>query len=120
MEITVFRDPPVGQEERALPAVQYNLARLLQARSPNGVAFVPIRSMQMLAILDDDEFVFLDSQYKSWVEVSWQNFRPQARGALDDPVPWTAARISLACRPSSSRPCRRWPARPGSTGQQSC
>jgi hypothetical protein len=60
------------------------------------VAFVPIRSMQVLAILDRDEFVFLDSQYKSWVMLAWQGFRPDERGALDEPV-----RFELACYEAS-------------------
>lgn len=88
MEITVYRDQPIAKEARTLPAAVYNLAHSLIARSPNSVVFVPIRSMQMLAILDDEEFIFLDSQYKSWVEIAWRNFRPQARDALDEAVPY--------------------------------
>lgn len=90
MEITVYRDRPIGTEAKTLPAAIYNLAHSLIARSPSGVVFVPIRSMQMLAILDREEIVFLDSQYKSWVEVAWQRFRPQARASLDQPVPYEA------------------------------
>jgi hypothetical protein len=51
---------------------------------------VPIRSMQYLAILDREEFVFIDNQYKSWIEIAWQHFRPQVRDSLDDPVPYEA------------------------------
>ena len=88
MEITVFRDPPLGSEPRQLPAAQYNLARMLQSRSPRGVAFVPIRSMQVLAILDAEEFVFVDSQYKQLAVLAWHGFRSQERMSLDDPVPF--------------------------------
>lgn len=90
MEITVYRDQPIAREARTLPAAIYNLAHKLLARSPAGVVFVPIRSMQMLAILDAEEFVFLDSQYRSWVEVAWRQFHPQARHSLDEPVPYEA------------------------------
>lgn len=90
MEITVFREPPLSSEARTLPAAQYNLARMLQARSPRGVAFVPIRSMQVLAILDAEEFVFVDSQYKQLAVLAWQGFRPQLREALDQAVPFEA------------------------------
>lgn len=86
MEITVYRDHPLYREARKLPADTYNLARTLQARSPSGVAFVPIRSMQVLAILDRDEFVFLDSQYKTWAMLAWQCFRSDERATLEDPV----------------------------------
>lgn len=91
MEITVFRDAPVAREPRNLPASQYNLARVLQGRSPAGVAFVPIRSMQILAILDADEFVFVDSQYKQLALLAWQDFQPQQRESLDEPVPFSAS-----------------------------
>ncbi len=90
MDITVFSSPPLSREPRGLPSAQYNLARMLQARSPRGVAFVPIRGMQFLAILDAEEFIFVDSQYKQWAVLAWQGFRPQARASLDDPVPFEA------------------------------
>ena len=86
MEITVYRDQPLGREALTLSGAVYNLARTLQARSPRGVAFVPIRSVQMLAILDAEEFVFLDSQFKSWVEIAWQSFGTNQRGGLDEAV----------------------------------
>lgn len=91
MEITVYRDQPFLREARRLPAETYNLARVLQARSPSGAAFVPIRSMQVLAIVDRDEILFLDSQYKSWVMLAWQAFRPDERTALDEPVAYRLA-----------------------------
>lgn len=90
MEITVYRNQPLDREGRTLPASIYNLARTLQRRAPSGVAFVPIRSMQVLAILDREEFIFLDSQYKNWVEIAWREFRPSQRDSLDDPVTFTA------------------------------
>lgn len=91
MEITVYRDQPISSEASTLAASTYNLAHGLIARSPSGVVFVPIRSMQMLAILDNEEFVFLDSQYRNWVEIAWRHFRPQAREALDEAVPFELA-----------------------------
>ncbi|HRH80942.1 MAG TPA: hypothetical protein PLW81_07840 [Thiobacillaceae bacterium] len=91
MEITVYRDQSLLRQERTLPAAVYNLARTLQRRSPSGVAFVPIRSMQVLAILDRDEFVFLDSQHKTWAMLAWQRFRPDERASLDDPVGYELA-----------------------------
>ncbi len=88
MEITCFRDSERSRETRTLPATVYNLARHLIARSESGVVFVPIRSMQYLAILDGEEFVFVDHLHKSWIEIAWQHFRPQARSALDEAVPY--------------------------------
>lgn len=90
MEITCYRDKEIASELRSLPAATYNLAHTLLVRSPSGVLFVPIRAMQYLAILDVEEFIFLDSERKCWVDIAWQNFRPQARTSLDDPVPYRA------------------------------
>ncbi len=90
MEITCYRDKEVASETRSLPAATYNLAHTLLARSPSGNVFVPVRSMQYLAILDAEEFVFLDGNSKCWIDVAWRHFRPQQRAALDEPVPYEA------------------------------
>lgn len=86
MEISLYRDQALKRESSLLPAATYNLAHTLLARSPSGCVFVPIRSMQYLAVLDTQEFVFVDNQYRAWVEIAWQHFRPQARASLDAPV----------------------------------
>jgi hypothetical protein len=90
MEISCYRDTELAREPRFLPASTYNLAHTLLARSPNDCLFVPIRSMQFLAILDDEEFVFLDGVRKCWIDIAWQNFRPQDRVSLDEPVAYQA------------------------------
>ncbi|WP_414041680.1 hypothetical protein ACJU26_06410 [Acidithiobacillus sp. M4-SHS-6] len=108
MEITVYRAAPLFRKPRTLPAVTYNLARMLQARSPKGVAFVPIRSMQVLAILDSTEFVFLDSQYKSWAMLAWQGFHPNVRTALDAPVPFECVHYEDTAREAMRRLVREF------------
>lgn len=90
MEIICYRDTELRRETRLLPAPTYNLAHTLLAHSPSEAVFVPIRSMQYLAILDHEEFIFLDSIHKNWIEISWQNFHPQQRSALDEPVKYDA------------------------------
>lgn len=87
MEITVYRGKPLGTEARHLPAAVYNLMHGLLARSGSAV-FVPIRSMQYLAIIDAEEVIFVDHQRKSEVEIAWRRFCPQARSGLGDPVPY--------------------------------
>ena len=89
MEITVYRDQPLARESRHLPAATYNLAHGLLARNA-GTLFVPIRGMQFLAIVDAEEIVFVDHLSKHRVEIAWQGFRPQARVALDEAVPYEA------------------------------
>jgi hypothetical protein len=88
MELTLYRDRPVSSTPRTLPATVYNLARALVARSPQGCVFVPVRGLQYLAVIDREEFVFVDSCYPNIVAISWADFRPQARDALDEPVPY--------------------------------
>lgn len=90
MEITCYRNPELAREPRCLPAATYNLAHTLLARSPSGCLFVPIRAMQYLAILDAEEFVFVDGERKCWVDIAWQNFRPRDRAALDEAVAYEA------------------------------
>ncbi|MHB1291340.1 MAG: hypothetical protein ACYCY5_04030, partial [Sulfuricella sp.] len=90
MQITCYRNPESAREPRFLPAATYNLAHVLLSRSPNGCLFVPIRAMQYLAIVDAEEFVFLDGERKCWIDIAWQDFRPQMRTSLDDPVPYQA------------------------------
>lgn len=86
MEITLYREDEIGREARSLPAEMYNLARHLVAHSPTGVVFVPLRDMQYLAILDQEEFVFVDHLHKSRIDVSWQNFQPRQRSSLGEAV----------------------------------
>jgi hypothetical protein len=90
MELVCYRNAEFRREPRLLPAVVYNTAHLLLEHSREGVVFVPIRSMQYLAVIDHEEIIFLDSEHKSWVEIAWQNFRPQRRSSLDEPVPYEA------------------------------
>lgn len=90
MEITCYRDDEVARDSRYLPSTTYNLAVTLLAGCPTGHLFVPIRSMQYMAIVDSEEFVFLDIQRKCWIDIAWLNFRSSARTALDQPVEYEA------------------------------
>jgi hypothetical protein len=90
MEITCYRNPEIARESRRLPAATYNLAITLLARSSNNCLFVPIRSLQYLAILDGEEFVFVDGTSKCRIDIAWRNFRPMERSTLDAPVGYEA------------------------------
>lgn len=90
MEITCYRDAELHRETCHLPAATYNLAVTQLARSTNGNLFIPIRAMQYLAIVDAEEFVFVDGARKCWIDIAWRNFHPQTRTALSDPVPFDA------------------------------
>jgi hypothetical protein len=90
VEETFYRRAEVAREPRRLAAATYNLAHGLLARAPNGNLFVPIRSMQFLAVLDNVEIIFVDREGGRCIEIAWQRFRPQQRSALDEPVAYEA------------------------------
>ncbi len=88
MEESFYRDAEIAREPCTLPAATYNLAHTLLAQSGQGCLFVPIRSMQYLAVIDHEEIIFVDREGARMIELAWQRFNPQARSALDEPVPY--------------------------------
>jgi hypothetical protein len=87
MEERFYREQELARLPDFLAGATYNLAHTLLARAGKCL-FVPIRSMQYMAVLDAEEIIFVDSQNRAWVELAWQHFRPQARNALDERVPY--------------------------------
>jgi hypothetical protein len=96
VEETFYRPSELSREPRTLPAETYNLAHLLLKRAAGGCLFVPIRSMQFLAVVDGEEFIFVDREGKRMIELAWQRFAPQARQSLDQPVSYEAVYYSPA------------------------
>ncbi len=90
MEITLVRGRELMTEPRQLPAETYNTGRILLGQAGTGHVFVPIRSMQYLAIVDHEEIVFIDSAYKNVVAIAWTDFHPEQRSDLQEAVPYTA------------------------------
>ena len=92
---TFFLPAEVERRDWFAPAEIYNLYKSLLNRSLTGNVFVPIRSMQFLAVMDKDEIVFVDSQSYAVSEneggrlilVAWQFQHSREREALTDPVP---------------------------------
>lgn len=61
--VTLFRPPEISRKPWRLPADMYNVMTLIRAqrlRKGEQAAFVPIREMQFLAVLDQDEVLFVD------------------------------------------------------------
>jgi len=96
VEETFYRPPELSREPRTLPAETYNLARVMFQRAATGSLFVPLRGMQFLAVLDAEEFIFVDREGRRMIELAWQHFVPQARRALDEPVSYEAVYYSSA------------------------
>ena len=103
MQITVHRGPELWREPRSMAGATYNLARTLQMRSANGVAFVPIRSLQVLAIVDREEFVFVDSQQRALALLAWERLRPDHRTGLDQAVDFEAVGYGEPARDAMRR-----------------
>lgn len=91
MELRLYREDPILRETRHLPAEVYNLARLLLAHSGKPCVFVPVRSMQYLAVIDREEIVFVDREQPSQVQIAWQSFHRQERSALDERIEFEVA-----------------------------
>ena len=89
MELNFTRADEIGREQRTIPADLYNKIHLLFTRANGEHLFVPIRSMQYLAVVDKEEIVFVDGQGPRAIEISWQNFRASERENLRDPVSYT-------------------------------
>jgi hypothetical protein len=96
VEETFYRPPELAREARMLPAETYNLAHVLLTRAATGCLFVPIRSMQFLAILDGEEFIFVDREGRRMIELAWREFAPRERAALEAPVSYQAVYYSPA------------------------
>ena len=90
-----FRPEPVDRNETTISAALYNRCRLTRAHSGRDHLFIPIRAMQYLAVVDEDEIIFVDSQAYAVrggeggriIVISW-HFRPVGeRESLNEPVP---------------------------------
>lgn len=90
-----FRPDSLACERLTIPAALYNRCRLALGRCPNEHVFVPIRSMQIMAVIDLEEIIFVDSQAYAVQDgqggrlicLAWI-FRPEAgRSDLTEPAP---------------------------------
>jgi len=96
VEETFYRRDEMTREPRTLPAATYNLAHVLLTHAAGGCLFVPMRGMQYLAVLDNEEFIFVDREGGRMIEIAWRHFRPGERAALDAPVAYEAVYYSAA------------------------
>ncbi|QIK38526.1 hypothetical protein GWK36_11620 [Caldichromatium japonicum] len=58
---TFFRPPEQMRESSAIPAPLYNAMRTLLRQTGNTYVFVPIRTMQYLAVVERTEVCFVDA-----------------------------------------------------------
>ena len=81
-----FRNDILGTESQQLPAKIYNALRQLIRLQGEPRIFLPIRSLQSMAVISTDEVMFVDIHMRKVVEFSWQNFKSQQRAGIDKPV----------------------------------
>lgn len=92
---TFFLPEAVARQAWTLPADIYNLSCTLLGRSEFNCTFVPIRSMQYLAVITRNEIVFVDSQAYAYrdneggrlIMVAWKFDAATPRDALNQPQP---------------------------------
>ncbi len=91
---TFFRPPKLTREKIKFPAVLFNRCRLMLKRCEYDHIFVPIRSMQYIAVIDDEEIIFVDSlnyamrdgEGGRMIILAWQFDREKERDSLSAPV----------------------------------
>lgn len=92
---TFFLPREIERLDWSVPPDIYNLYRSLLIRNEKRPVFVPIRSMQFMAVLDRDEILFIDSQSYAvssntggrMILVAWQFTESCQRDSLNNPVP---------------------------------
>ena len=91
---TFFHPPELTREKIKIPAVLFNRCRLMLKRCEYDHIFVPIRSMQYIAVIDDEEIIFVDSlnyamrdgEGGRMIILAWQFDREKERDSLSTPV----------------------------------
>jgi hypothetical protein len=90
-----FRPDELACERLTIPALLYNQCRLMLSRCQYEHVFVPVRTMQVQAVIDDEEVIFVDNQAYAvrdgeggkLIRLAWKFRRDQERGNLTDPAP---------------------------------
>ena len=62
MTETFFRPPQLACERLTIPSALYNLCRLALSRGDGDCVFAPVRAMQIQAVIDRAEVIFVDGQ----------------------------------------------------------
>lgn len=93
---TFFRPEELKRVPWVLPASLYNLTRLALRDSEKNTSFISLREMQFVAVIDEEEIIFVDGngEYEvrdgeggRIIKLAWQNFNIHDRASIDDTVP---------------------------------
>lgn len=91
---TFFTPPEYSTQLSTINSAAYNLAHILLHRTESDYIFVPIRSMQYLAVIDGNDFWFIDSlayavrdnEGGRMITVSWHTETSNERVSLEQNV----------------------------------
>ncbi|MCM8855650.1 MAG: hypothetical protein LC541_06660 [Candidatus Thiodiazotropha sp.] len=92
---TFYRPEELACERLTIPAVLYNQCRLMLSRCQYDQIFIPVRSMQIQAVIDEEEVIFVDNQAYAirdgeggkLIRLAWKFRRDQERDSLTEPAP---------------------------------
>jgi hypothetical protein len=92
---TFFRPDELACERLTIPPALFNKCRLMLTRCRYEHVFVPVRSMQMLAVIDAQEVIFVDNQAYAvrdgeggrLILLAWRFGHAGPRDSLAKPVP---------------------------------
>ncbi len=87
MRIEFERDEEIERRPTFLPADLYKKLRHLRTLQGREALFIPVRSLQYLAVVDDEEVFFVDGLGDRRIVLAWQHFRPADCARIGDPVP---------------------------------
>jgi len=88
MRIEFHRGEEIERRPTFLPSELYKKVRHLRTLQGREAIFIPIRSMQYLAVVDAEEVFFVDGLGDRRIVLAWQNFRPADCVRIGDPVPF--------------------------------
>lgn len=94
VSVTFFRPEEIARERLNIPAALYNRLRLILSRCSYEHVFVPIRSMQVQSVIDEEEVIFVDNQAYAvsdgeggrLIMLSWVFRYDQQRDDLNEPA----------------------------------
>lgn len=92
---TFFRPEALACERLTIPAPLYNQCRLMLSRCRYEHIFVPVRSMQIQAVIDKDEVLFVDNlayavregEGGRLIRLAWRFRLELERESLSEPAP---------------------------------
>ncbi|MCG7959635.1 MAG: hypothetical protein AB2767_01780 [Candidatus Thiodiazotropha taylori] len=90
-----FRPDELACERLTIPALLYNQCRLMLSRCQYEHVFIPVRTMQIQAVLDEEEVIFIDNQAYAvkdgqggkLIRLAWKFRRDLDRDNLAEPAP---------------------------------